>query len=63
MALPIPKTELVIERTVQLPEELAAALHDFCAASGEGLADVVADAIMLHLDAANADFEAHGDAL
>lgn len=51
MALPAPKKIVVVERAIILSQEVATLLAAHCAATGEKAADVVADAVILHLDA------------
>lgn len=51
MALPVhTENPVVIKRVLLLPKAIAAALSEYCAASGENQVDVVSDAIALHLD-------------
>lgn len=49
--------DLKIARVFELPQDVAAALHDHCCETGDKPADVVADAVALLLDAAVHDFD------
>ena len=54
--------DLKIQRNFELPADVAAALHDHCFETGDDPAAVVADAVLLFLDAAVGDFDADADA-